>query len=72
LDGRDRKVFEKQHRSGSVNIPGDEWDARLLKEVDPSQRVLFDCVGRYVAICRVEGWRLRDKFAFKDVTLIIP
>jgi TonB family protein len=52
LDIRDREFFNSGHRSGSVNIPSDEFEIRGPKELSRSQQIVIDCSRKEIQICR--------------------
>jgi hypothetical protein len=59
LDPRDRDSFAKAHRGEARNIPLDEWEVRLRKEVSANTTIIVDCTWE-VPKCRMAGWHLKE------------
>lgn len=72
LDPRKRSDFQKGHRPGAINLPSDEWESRLLNELDTSKTFIVDCTNLHLFACRVSGFRLKDQFGVSTVHLLIP
>lgn len=45
VDVREPELFSKGHIKGAINIPYDDAKARVLKELSPSDRIVFVCHG---------------------------
>ncbi len=45
IDVRDGATYKSGHIEGSINIPYEVADARLMKELKPSERIVFVCYG---------------------------
>ncbi len=45
IDVRDAATYKSGHIEGSINIPYEVADARLMKELKPTERIVFVCYG---------------------------
>ena len=72
LDPRTRSDYRNGHRPGAINIPADEWESRLLNELDASKTFIVDCTDLHLFACRVSGFQLKDRFRIAMVHLLVP
>lgn len=45
VDVREPELFSKAHVPGAINIPYDDAHSRILKELNPKDRIVFVCHG---------------------------
>jgi rhodanese-related sulfurtransferase len=45
VDVREPELFVKSHIKGAINIPNDEAKTRVVKELAPTDRIVFVCHG---------------------------
>jgi len=45
IDVRDAETFKKGHIEGAINIPYEVAEGRLMKELKPTERIVFVCYG---------------------------